>query len=247
MTATRKLFLLHFPANALLLWLGYQWLGIAESTTLNLVASAAGAIAILALACWLHSTTLGFFRSGKGEEAGLAASFRAALGTLPAFVLAAMIVLALYGALAWAAGASGQPAFRLASWLTLTLRVAVKPATVAQVFLAGFWIVRWVVLPVALMPAACGIAARGWRGLTECTWRSNWRYWIAVPVLLLAGLVLPLLLVSWVPLTGGFALEILSFTVRTIVAYLLFICAVWILEVRTAERALGGATGAQAK
>jgi hypothetical protein len=229
--ASRKLFLLHLAANALLLWLGYEWLGVGESTRLRLVWSACLALAILKLACWLHGATLVFFRASEPKISG---AFRAALRSLPALLVAAILVLVLYGLLAWAAAASGQPAFRLASWLTLKLRTPVKPATVAHVFLAAFWIVRWVVLPVALLPMASGIAARGWRGYSEFSWRGGWRYWLEVPLLLVAGLWLPFVVLAWVPAVSGFTMEMVSFSLRMLVAYLLFVGALWTLEWRTA-------------
>jgi hypothetical protein len=222
--ASRKLFAVHLAGDAILLWLGYEWLGIAESTRTWLVVSVLAALGILALACWLHGATLVFFRKGDNP-------LRTALRHLPALLVAALLALGLYGLLAWAAGASGQPAFRLASWLTLKLRTAVRPMTVARIFLAGFWIVRWVVLPVALLPMASGIAARGWRGVTEFSWRGR-RRWLEVPLLLVAGLLLPFVLLSWVPAVSGFALEVVSFSVRALVAYLLFVGALWTLERR---------------
>ena len=118
--------------------------------------------------------------------------------------------------------------------LTLKLRTAVKPTTVARIFLIGFWIVRWVVLPVALLPMASGIAARGWRGFAEFTWRRGWRYWLEVPLLLVAGLVLPFVLLSWVPTVSGFTLEVISFSLRMLAAYLIFVGALWTLEQRVA-------------
>jgi hypothetical protein len=186
------------------------------------------------LACWFHGATLVFFRKGGGPEVGVKDAFRTALGHLPALVAAAIFVLGLYGLLAWAAAASGQPAFRLASWLTLKLRTAVKPTTVARIFLGAFWIVRWVVLPVALLPMASGIAARGWRGFGEFTWRRGWRRWLEVPLLLVAGLLLPFVLLSWIPVVSGFTLEVVSFSLRMLVAYLLFVGALWTLERRLA-------------
>ena len=234
MSPVRKLFVLHLVADALLLWLGYLWLGVGESTGLRLFASALEALAMLALACWLLGATLVFFREG-GDEPAIKDAFRAALRRLPALVVAAILVLALYGLLAWAAGASGQPAFRLASWLTLKLRTVVRPTTVARIFLGGFWIVRWVVLPVALLPMASGIAARGWRGFGEFTWRRGWRNWVEVPLLLVAGLLLPIVLLSWVPAVGGFTMEMVSFSLRILVAYLLFVGALWTLERRSAD------------
>jgi hypothetical protein len=227
MSAARKLFALHLVADALLLWLGYEWLGVAESTRARLIFSTLAALGILATACWFHGATMVFFRQGDN-------AFRTALRHLPVLVAAGVLVLALYGLLAWAAGASGQPAFRLASWLTLKLRTAIKPTTVARIFLVGFWIVRWVVVPVALLPMASGIAARGWRGFGEFTWRRGWRNWLEVPLLLVAGLLLPLVLLNWVPAGGGFAMEVVSFSLRGLVAYVLFVGALWTLERRVA-------------
>src|ERR1039457_4881653 len=234
MSAVRKLFVLHLVADAALLWLGYQWLGVAESNRALLLFSALSALGILALACWFHGATLVFFRKGDGPEVGIKDAFRTALRHLPVLLVAAILILALYGLLAWAAAATGQPAFRLASWLTLKLRTAVKPTTVARIFLGGFWIVRWVVLPVALLPMASGIAARGWRGFAEFTWRTGWRRWLEVPLLLVAGLLLPFALLSWVPEVSSFTLEVVSFSLRMLVAYLLFVGALWTLQRRLA-------------
>uniref|UniRef100_Q025N1 Uncharacterized protein n=1 Tax=Solibacter usitatus (strain Ellin6076) TaxID=234267 RepID=Q025N1_SOLUE len=220
-SATRKLCLLHLSANALLMWLGYEWLSVAESTRLRLAVSAADALAILALVCWLHGATFVYFRDvPKINEA-----FRVALRHLAALVTAAILVLVLYGLLRWAAGAAAQPAFRLASWLTLHLHKPVKPASVARVLQALFWIVRWIVLPVVLLPAASAIASRGWRGFGAIMRGSPLRYWVAVPVLLLIGLQLPFVLLRWVPAFDSFALQFTSFAIRLMVAYLLFVAA----------------------
>lgn len=226
--SSRKLFMLHLVANALLLWLGYEWLGTGESTRLRLVWSGLDALAILALVCWFHGATLVFFR--KDGELRINEAFWTALRHVPALLTAAILVLALYGLLVWAAGASGQPAFRVASWLTLKLRTQVKPSTVTRIFLGAFWIVRWVVLPAALLPMVSGIAEAGWRGFGEFRWRSGWRYWLEVPLLLVAGFLLPFVVLGWVPPVGGFTLEAVSFLTRALVAYLLFVCALWTLE-----------------
>ena len=229
-SAARKLFLLQLVTNALLLWVTYEWLGVGESSRMRLLWSAVYALAILALAYWFHGATLVFFREG---DLRLRDAFAASLRRVPALLAAVILVLALYGLVAWAAAASGQPAFRLASWLTLKLRTPVKPVTVARIFLAGFWIVRWVLLPVALLPMASGIAAHGWRGAGEISWRCGWRYWLEVPLLLVAGLLLPFVVLGWVPAVSGFALEVISFLMRMLVAYLLFMGAIWTLERRT--------------
>ena len=224
MTATRKLCLLHLVANALLLWLGYLWLGVGESTGLRLAWSALDALIILALVCWLYGATFVYFRS---KERKLNESFRTALRHVIPLLAAAIVVLALYGALAWLA--SILPAFRVASYLTLKLRKPVKPGTVLTVFRTAMWIVRWVLVPVALLPMFGGIATRGWRGFGAITWRVNWRAWLLTPALLAAGLILPLAILGWVPHAASFTLEMTSFVARLILAYLLFIASMLML------------------
>ncbi len=216
--ATRKLCLLHLMANALLLWLGYEWLSVAESTRLRLALSAVDALAILAFACWLHGAAFVYFRG----ESKLKDSFHVCLRHLALLTAAAIFVIVIYGLITWAAAAAAQPAFQLASWLTLHLRKPVKPATVARIVQALFWIVRWVLLPVAFVPALSSIAARGW-SIRRGT--NRWRYWLAVPLLLLAGLQLPLVLLRWIPAFDAFAMQFTSFAVRGAVAYLLFVGA----------------------
>ena len=85
-------------------------------------------------------------------------------------------------------------------------------------------------------PMASGIAARGWRGFGEWTWRGGWRYWLEDPLLLVAGLWLPFVLLGWVPAVSGFTMEMVSFSLRMLVAYLLFVGALWTLERVTAAR-----------
>ena len=223
MTPTlRRLSLLHLFSVALLLWLGYEWLGVGESTPLRLAWSGLDALAILALACWLYGATLALYR--EGGAATLNEAFRVALRHLAPLVLAAVATVALYGFLAWWDSYSSQPALRIASWLTLRLRKPVKPAAVLQVFQAVLWMVRWALLPAELLPLASGVASRGWRGFGEFGWRRHSRlYRLAVPLLLLAGLWLPFRLLAWRPRMPAFAWEMVSFALRIGAGYLLFV------------------------
>ena len=227
-----KLCAVHLAANALLLWLGYGWLGVGESTGLRLAWSAVEALLIVALVCWLYGATLVFFGL---EEPRLNDAFRGALRHLAPLMLAAMAVLVVYGAIAWAAGAAGQPAFKIASWMTLKLRKPVRPAAVLRVFQAAIWVVRWVVVPVAAARMFSGIAARGWRGFPAFSWRrAGWRYWVTVPVLLAVAILVPGWLLGWIPRRGSFAMEIVSFSMRALAAYLLFVGGLVALCWRTA-------------
>jgi len=231
---TRTLCLLHLPANALLLWLSYEWLSLPESTLARLVESAAAALSILALACWLHGATFASFR--RGAEPGAGAAFRTALRNLPPLLLMVLAAMAVYCFLAWWAGYSATPAAKLASWLTLHFRKPVKPATVLRYFNAVLWMVRWVLLPADLLPLFSGVASRGWRGFGEFGWRRYSRlYRLEVPLLALCALWLPFRLLDWGIRAGSFRLEMLSFALRIGAAYLLFVAAAVLLAFLTSR------------
>jgi len=202
----------HLMGNALLLWLGYYWLGLGETRAATLAWSALVALLLLSLVCWLHGSTFAYFSDTR----------RLPLRRLPALVAAAITLLAVYWALARWSDYSSQPAFKIASYLTMTFRKPVKPATVLRVFNIVLWLVRWMAVPVLALPILCGIATR--------RHSRKWWYWIATPALLICALWLPLKLMGWTPLTGGFAMEMFSFVVRLPIAYLLFVGA-WLVLV----------------
>lgn len=215
---------IHLGANAALLWIGYYWLGVGESRTATLLWSAFLALALACLACWLHGAAFAAFRGAPLPQA-----FRQALRHLLPVLLLAVAIAVLYGLLAAWADYSRRPAFQIASYLTLKLRKPVKPASVQRWFDAALWLVRWMVLPVFLLPLVSGAAARGWAGCSEILSRArSWRCWIAVPALLVCAFWLPFRLLAWTPHMSGFTLEMVSLSLRLLVAYLLFVAA-WLL------------------
>jgi hypothetical protein len=219
---------LHLAGNALLLWLGYYWLGLGESRAGALAWSAVVALALLVGACWLYGGAFAYFRA---PGAGVRGAFQTALRNLPALAAFAIVLLAIYGLLDQLQDYSGRPAFSIASWLTLKLRKPVKPATVLRVFQCALWLVRWVVVPVLAAPVFAGLASGGWRGAFA---RRRWRwYWIEAPVLLLAALWLPARLLGWVPHAASFGMEMASFAARAAAAYLLFAAGGLGLALRT--------------
>ena len=221
---------IHLLGNAALLWLGYYWLGLAESRTGTLLWSALVALVLACLVCWLHGAAFARFRG-----APVAGAFRQALRHLLPLLVAAIAIAVLYGYLQRWADYSREPAFRMASYFTLKLRKPVRPATVLRVFDSALWLVRWMVLPVFLLPLVSGVAARGWAGFAEIAHRARvWRYWIAVPVLLLCAFRLPFQLLAWTPRMGNFPMEMVSFVARLLAAYLLFVGAWLLLVVLTA-------------
>ena len=230
----RKLLLLHLVANALLLWLAYEWLGVDESNTPRLLLSGVDALAILSLVCWLYGASMVWFHA---NEPRLNESFRTALRHLGGLLVLAIGALAIYGLLGKLEAASAQPALKVASWLTWTFRRPVKPATITWIFNAIFWLFRWDILPVMLLPVSAAIAVRGRSGWGAIAARRPRLLWIVVPLLALAGLWLPFVILNWQPKVANFTLEFISFTLRGLLAYVIFPASMLILARTHAEPA----------
>lgn len=219
----RLLALFHLIANALILWLGYYWLGVNESRTSTLLWSGLIALILVAATCCTYAATLVFF----GERAGTVTAWRTAARHLVPVVCVALAAGVVYWLLSRVTFQNA--AFQVASWMTLTLRKPVKPASVLRVFNGAFWLLRWMVIPVILLPVMARIARHGWGGFRGFgKGLRGWRIWIIVPVLLACAFLLPLRIVQWVPEVDGFWGQSASFVVRAGVAYLLF-GAAWLL------------------
>jgi hypothetical protein len=118
---------------------------------------------------------------------------------------------------------SSGPAFTLSSYLTLTFRKPVTPASVQNIFGWVFFLIRWAVLPVLLLPAFAAISTSGWSGFKAAgAGVKRWWFWLAAPLLLLAAMRLPFTVLDWKPHASSFAQEMSSFVLRALLAYLLF-------------------------
>lgn len=197
----------HLVANLLILALGYYWLDIPESRALTLVWSIFIALVALALASLTYTAS---FPDSK--------QWSTVLRNAGPLLASALAIALIYWLLAKWNAYSSIPTFKIASWLTLKTRKPFRPASFLHAAQFILWIVRWIVLPVFFMPVLAAVASNGrilWR-------RTNWRYWIEVPLLLLCCLRLPLFLIYWVPHLDGFFLQSASVALRFLIAYLLF-------------------------
>ena len=228
---TASLLICHFFGNALLLWLGYYWLGLGEADGLQLLWSAIVILLLLVLTLWLHGIAFAFFRTSEG----LTSSVVRALRHLPALTVLALVAVLCYGLLAWWQTHLAREGFLIASYLTLTLRHPVKPLAVTRILEALLWTLRWIFLPVILFPVMSEIAVYSWAGFLRRSFRvqRKWIYWIEVGALLLCGLWLPFKLLHWIPEWKNFNLQLLSFTARASLGYLLFITCLLILAFLT--------------
>jgi len=209
---------LHVIANALLLWLGYYWLGVGESSIPRLLWSMLLALVLILATLVIHGAAWTQLRPLKD-------ALRTALRNLAPLFVIALAAIAIYGLLSWWREYSAVPAFKLASWLTLKLRKPVKPNTVLLWFNAVLFVVRWVLAPWIIVPVAAAVAKDGWRGMGGGVWKRPLIYWPVLTALLLLALWVPVNLIAWVPKVGSFGMEMTSFVARAAIAYVLFVGA----------------------
>jgi hypothetical protein len=219
--ATTRLAVAHLLANALLLGCAYYWLGISESRGSALAWSALIGLVLLALACSAYGATFAFFSAAESPH--VSAAWKTAAGNLLPMAAAAFGIAVAYWLLTLWQGYSSDPAFTLASSLTLKLRRPITSGSVLRILDGVLWLIRWVVLPVIMLPMLAAVSTRGWSGFKAIgAGAKKWWYWLAAPLLLLGTAWAPLRVLGWTPHAGSFAVEVVSFLLRATLAYLLF-------------------------
>jgi hypothetical protein len=213
--STRILCLLHFLGNAILLWLAYEWLWTEESSMARLGTMILVAVAIVVATAWLHGSALAHFAADDRSR------LRPALGTALKHLLP-LFVLALFGAvLYWA----------LAEWDSAMEKATGGLKTVSDIALL---LLRWLILPVLLLPLAGSVATKGFRGFSSGAWHAikRWIYWVEVAALLFVGIWVPIKLIERgeTHKPDAFGLQLTSLGARFFVAYLLFVVAWLLLE-----------------
>ncbi len=221
MRALLKVLAIHLAANAALMALAYYWLGVGETRSLTLAWSAFLALVVLCGGCCTYGATIVYF-----ETREFGGAWRTALRHLVPLAIAVMLIGVIY--------ALPMPDWSVpvASFLTLKSRMAVKPERIASIFSWVYAAVSFVVIPVLLLPIVGAVASQGWRGFRNFGLRK-WQYWIQTPVLLWFMIWLPLKLMGFVRLTGGFAAESISLVLRFTLAYLFFGAAWLALALKT--------------
>ncbi len=209
-----------------MLWLGYYWLGIGESRTAMLAWSALVALIVAGLGCWTYGASFAFFQP---DNRRVSAAWRSALRNLLPLAAAAAGIAVIYCLLSLWNDYSAHPAAQVASYLTLKLRKPVRPASVLRVFRIVLGLIRWMALPVLLLPMLSAISSQGWGGFRSVGGLvRKWLYWIEAPILLLCAVWAPLEILGWIPHVHSFRMEAASFAARGFVAYLLFVAA-WLV------------------
>jgi hypothetical protein len=129
----KKLWLLQFICNALLIFAFYEWLGVRDSRTSQLIISFVLGAAIIAGTVFLHSRTFNM----------------KALHFALALLIFALVCWGLYSLPIDRAG------LWIASTLTHATRKAIKPSIVTAILNYARWFIQWIIVPLLLLRNRC--------------------------------------------------------------------------------------------
>jgi hypothetical protein len=195
-----------------LLALIYAWFGIGDRSAWQLLLSAVLGCAIVFGAVWLIASAL--------------AAEPVSPRRLGGFLLWIAAAAAVVACCVWLVGYRPRLGFSVASHLTQWFRKPVKPQTMGSIYAWLIWIAG-VAGVLAILPLAVKA-------------RPTWRYWTTAALLAVAGLVLPGLLVGWVPKFESFGAQTASMVVRFALAYAIALAS-WLAIAASARRSRSAA------
>jgi hypothetical protein len=233
MKRSAPLAITHLVGNALILWLGYYWLGISDSDGAHLAWSTIVLLLFVLSALWLHGTSFALF--DREARPSMFSAGKTVAGHLLPLLILALIAVAIYWTLALALNKFAHTWFVIASFLTLHLRKPVSPGRVVSWYHSILWLLQWLVMPAILLPIGARVASNGWRGFrVGLLARSrNPLYWLGICALLLLAIWVPLKLLHWIPKLAPFDAQMASFLGRLVLAYLLFVFSLLLVEFLT--------------
>ena len=229
----KRLWLLHFFINAVIVVGAILWLKIPDASAWQLIAAALAALLLAIAALWLHAGTLAYFAGAHGAgETSLSAGFKTGRRHLLAFaVWAAIFACLIYAALQ----IPDTEAFDswLRSMMPAFLRRSISLHAVDWVINGLVNFVQYVLVPGLLLPFAVQFASHGFSALgsTFKGWRqtvAKISYWIWFCILALLGIYVPNLIANWAPNLSSLVLENLSIAMRFAIAFGLTVSA-WLM------------------
>lgn len=199
----KRLWLIHLGANAVLLWLLWEWLGIRDARAWQLILTAVTGLLLASAAIFLHAGTFHWIatKEFRPHRRGIV-KFSAVLGI---FVLICWLL-------------SLPPWYRAAVWtasyLTFHSRKPVNPVLIGRAIEGLRCFIQWVLVPILLLP----IVTHGFR---RPSWQQSLkpRFWLEYIAVAVVCFYVPNRLIHWVPALDATAAQVASFIARFGLAY----------------------------
>jgi hypothetical protein len=237
---SKRVWLLHAAANALLIVAFFYWTRIPEESGLQFSLTLVGGLLIAFVTLWLHSATFDYFRPA---EHSLKASLRRSAGRVPAFLVWSVIfALGL-----WLIGQLWHYDEQAGGWIRHSLpgflRRAITPRSAFSVISSLVWLLYFILWPIVCLPVGAQVAVKNFRGFyTSVVFRPlrELRFWIVYLACFIIGAYVPYKLV-WMTPTKPSSLnqQTWSMVARLGVGYLLMVTA-WLVLCAAIARAIDG-------
>lgn len=198
--SSKRVWLVHVIANALLLIAFFYWIRIPEETGWEVMLTVLGGLAIAFITLWLHSATFDFF--SLASEQRFLVSLKRSVTRIPAFLLWAIIFalgIWLIGQLwTYDEQAGGYACHSLPG----LMRKKVTPRGMFSAAHWAVWFVYFFLWPILLLPIGGQVAVKNIRAFFSApAFRPirRWRFWLAYAVCFVIGAYVPYYLAWMVP------------------------------------------------
>jgi len=222
---SKRIWLVHIVANALLFTAFFHWLRISDESAAWFTLSVVAALALTFLLLLLHSATFAYFR--MGTESSFVSALRRVMPRLLAFLLWTLI----FAGVLWFLGQLWDYTAQAGGWTHHVLpgfaRRNVSPRSTITLVSALLWFLFYFVWPILFLPVGVQTATAGLRGLfAKRAWRSirEVRFWVTYAVCFLCSAYIPYKLAWMIPTKASPLLaQEWSMAVRLGIGYLLLV------------------------
>jgi hypothetical protein len=236
---SKRVWLVHLVANALLLVSFFYWLQIRDESGTWFAFTVVSGVLIVFFTLVLHGGTFEYFRAGTGSS--FMGAMRRVLSRVPALLLWA----AIFGLVLWLITGLWDYSAQAGGWtrhaLPGVLRTSASPRSVISVASGFVWLLCLFVWPILFLPVGVAAAENGFRGLFErAAWRPfrEVRFWIVYAVCFVVGAYVPYTLAYMIPKRPSpLSTQQWSMVLRLGIGYLLLITA-WVALCAAMARAM---------
>lgn len=239
--SSKRVWLVHLVANALLMVAFFYWIRIPEETGWQLVLALFGALAIAICTSSLHAGTFDYFSMGSEQQ--FIKSLRRSVARVPAFLVWVVLFgvgLCLIGGL-W--DYEQQTGGYTRHLLPSLVRKSTSPRSMFSAAHWGVWFLYFFLWPILFLPVGAQVAVRNFRGFwSAAAFRPlrRWRFWLAYLVCFIVGAYFPYYLTWMVPRKPSpLSDQTWSMVLRLGFGYLLLVTG-WVILCAAIMRASGG-------
>jgi len=197
---SKRVWLAHIVANALLMIAFFYWTRIPEETVWQFALTVACALAIGFVTLWLHSATFAYF--SPASDRCFRAAFRNSIARIPAFLVWTVIFGLVLWLIGWLWDYDEQAGGYARHLLPLFLRRVITPRSMFSAWHWLTWFLYFFLWPIVFLPVGAQVALTNFRGFfSAAAFRPvrEARFWLTYLVCFVVGAYLPYTLAWMVP------------------------------------------------